>query len=75
MRAIYKPRGFKQKFGYLVEELGELQSALGKSMRWGLDSYNPELPEEDRETNREWILRELADVRRAIKLVTEVLTD
>ena len=62
-----------QKFGYLVEECGEVQAAVGKTIRWGLDSYNPELPEEERETNREWVLRELKDLEQAIKIVKEVL--
>jgi hypothetical protein len=39
---------------------------VGKSIRWGLDSTNPELPEAERETNRDWILRELHDLEAAI---------
>lgn len=52
--------------GKLVEELGELQAALGKMLRWGPDSFNPELPIEQRETNDEWVDREIVDVLGAI---------
>jgi len=44
-------------------------AAVGKTLRWGLESYNPELPEEERETNREWLLRELKDLKQAISIV------
>jgi len=50
-------------------------AAVGKTLRWGLDSYNPELPSHERETNREWIERELKDLRRAIKWVSERLDE
>jgi hypothetical protein len=48
--------------GKAIEELGELQAALGKSLRWGWESYNPELPRAEQETNAGWIYREIADV-------------
>jgi hypothetical protein len=59
--------------GYLVEEAGEVLAALGKSIRWGLDSCNPELPEDQRETNQQWLLREMADLKEALRLVQEML--
>jgi len=49
-----------------IEELGELQAALGKSLRWGWDSHNPELPPDQRESNEAWVKREMADVRDAL---------
>jgi hypothetical protein len=49
-----------------IEELGELQAALGKSLRWGWMSSNPELPEIDRVTNVSWVRDEMRDVRDAI---------
>lgn len=73
MPPYYRPKTLDQKLGYLVEECGEVLSAVGKSQRWGLESSNPELPVEDRETNREWLLRELVDLERAIALVREGL--
>ena len=69
MKPEYKPKTTEQRLGYLIEECGELVSALGKTIRWGLDSFNPELPPEEQETNREWILREIKDVRRAISFI------
>ena len=73
MKEEYKPQTEEQKLGYLIEECGELQAALGKTIRWGLDSVNPELPLHEQELNREWILREIEDVKRAIKFVEEAI--
>ena len=69
----YKPQDLGQKLGYLVEEAGEVMAAVGKSQRWGLLSVNPELPEEEQETNGCWIMRELDDLERAIDMVREEL--
>lgn len=55
-----------QALAHLVEEMGEVLAAAGKTQRWGPRSYNPELPEEERETNLTWLLREIADLERAI---------
>lgn len=49
--------------GKAVEELGELQAALGKTLRCGWHSANPELPLAEREPNSAWVRREIADVR------------
>ncbi len=69
MKSIYKPRTLPQKLGYLVEECGEVLAAVGKTQRWGPDSVNPELPAEEQESNRDWLLRELVDLERAIGFV------
>lgn len=52
--------------GKAIEELGELQAALGKSLRWGWGSFNPELPVAERESNADWVKREMLDVLDAI---------
>lgn len=70
----YYPASLDQKLGYLAEEAGEVLAALGKSQRWGLDSYNPELPEEKRETNAAWLMRELQDLKQSIWFVEQALT-
>ena len=75
MKEEYKPKTFEQKLGYLIEECGETMSACGKTIRWGLDSYNPELPPDEQELNREWIERELMDLTRAIKFVKESIDE
>jgi hypothetical protein len=62
----YMRPGLDFAVGKLVEELGELQAALGKTLRWGWDSYNPELPPEEREANIDWVRREMEDVRGAL---------
>ena len=73
MKPRYRPKTTEQKLGYLVEECGEVMAAVGKTIRWGLESYNPELKPADRETNREWILRELHDLERAVDMVKQEL--
>jgi NTP pyrophosphatase (non-canonical NTP hydrolase) len=73
MKKQYMPITELQKLGYLVEECGEVMAAVGKTIRWGLDSSNPELPEQERETNKDWIIRELSDLKDAIKIVEEEL--
>lgn len=76
MKPQYKPKTLEQKLGYLVEECGEVLAAAGKTIRWGLRSCNPELPFSAREANRDWLLRELADLEGAIRrLRPELLHD
>jgi|SRR5581483_6944959 len=62
----YMRPGLPFAVGKTVEELGELNAALGKTLRWGWDSVNPELPQHQRETNLVWVKREIADVRGAL---------
>lgn len=75
MKPQYEPKSIQQALGYLVEEAGEVQAAVGKSLRWGLDSVNPELPPSQQERNGFWILRELRDLEGAIKRVRAFLAD
>lgn len=58
--------GLDFAIGKAIEEIGELGAAIGKSIRWGLDSYNPEIPPAQQETNEAWIRREMQDVRGAL---------
>lgn len=71
IKEVYYPKTLNQKLGKLVEECGEVLAAVGKTQRWGLDSVNPELPPEKQETNRDWILRELQDLKLSIEIVEE----
>jgi len=64
--ARYLRDDFGSLLGHLVEECGEVCAAAGKTMRWGLESVNPELPPEQQETNRAWLLRELDDLTLAV---------
>lgn len=52
--------------GKATEEAGELLAAIGKTLRWGWHSYNPDLAPADRETNEAWVRREIADLRGAL---------
>lgn len=61
-----------KRLGYLVEECGEVMAAVGKSIRWGLAGFNPE-PDSDREVNRDWIKRELKDLKYAIELIEKTI--
>lgn len=62
----YMRQGLPFAVGKTVEELGELSAALGKTLRWGWHSENPELPPHERETNLVWVKREIQDVRGAL---------
>lgn len=59
---------------WFAEECSEAIAAAAKSLRFGLDSTNPLIPIEDRESNREWLLREIKDLEVAIiRLKMEIL--
>lgn len=73
MKPEYEPTTHLQRLGYLVEESGEVLQAVGKTIRWGLESSNPELPPEQRESNAAWILRELKDLRGAIDRLEQAI--
>jgi hypothetical protein len=62
----YMRPGIDFAVGKAVEELGELQAALGKTLRWGWRSINPELPPAEQESNFLWVKREMKDVRAAL---------
>lgn len=62
----YMRPGLDFAVGKVVEELGELQAAIGKTIRWGWLSFNPDIAPAERETNAAWVRREIADVRGAL---------
>jgi NTP pyrophosphatase (non-canonical NTP hydrolase) len=61
------------KMGYLIEECGEVLQAAGKTLRWGADSVNPELPRKAQVKNRDWLKSELSDLKYAIGLIEGIL--
>ena len=73
MKPEYTPKNIRQVLGYLAEECGEVVAAVGKTVRWGLLSVNPELPDGQLETNGAWIARELHDLERAIRFYREMI--
>jgi len=52
--------------GKMIEEMGELNSALGKTLRWGWASVNPELKPAYQESNFLWVKRGMRDVHGAL---------
>lgn len=58
--------GFDKTLSHAIEECGEFLAAAGKTQRHGLNSVNPLLPAAMQETNRQWLIRELEDVRRSL---------
>lgn len=62
----YRSKSATQALSHVVEEMGEAIAAAGKTLRWGPQSVNPELPPEQQERNIDWLARELDDVQRAI---------
>jgi hypothetical protein len=69
----YKPQQLVKNLGFLVEECGEVQAAVGKTLRHGLDALNPEVPVDQCESHRDWILRGLDDLDLAINIVRRAL--
>jgi hypothetical protein len=69
----YFPMTLPNKLAQLAEEAGEVVAAVSKTLRFGLDSENPELPDGIREKNRVWLKRELEDLKKAIAKVEEFL--
>ena len=69
----YLPMTLPNKLAHLAEEAGEVVAAVGKTLRFGLDSESPELPEGIREKNRVWLKREIEDLKRAIAKVEQFL--
>lgn len=70
----YMRSGIRFAMGKAVEEAGEFLAAMGKTMRWGWQSYNPELPEEKRESNADWVRREMADLLDALNNLENEMT-
>lgn len=48
----------------LMEEAGEVIQAASKTLRWGWQSGNPNIPYEMRKTNREYLRGECDDLRK-----------
>lgn len=58
-----------ERLALLLEELGEAQQAIGKILRHGYESTNPDLAYSD--TNRQGLEREIGDVLVAIDFMLE----
>ena len=71
----YMRPGLTFAVGKTVEECGELCAALGKTIRWGWNSYNPELPSDKRVFNIDWVRAEMNDVREALDNLKKELSN
>lgn len=60
---------------HFLEECGEAIAAGGKTLRWGLDSYNPLLPVEEQELNKDWLIREIKDVIETGQALLKILEE
>lgn len=58
-----------ERLAVLLEELGEAQQMVGKILRHGFESVNPDRPDED--TNRARLENELGDVLVAIDFLVD----
>ncbi len=84
MKRKYLPKTLGGKLARLGEECAEVATATNKTLRVrleegisteeALDCYNPELPVSKRETNRDWILREIKDLKHAIAQIEKALS-
>lgn len=68
----YRSKAPEQAMAHLGEELAEALTAVLKSLRFGFDSVNPELPASEQETNAEWLRREMKDVERAYEALKDM---
>lgn len=62
----YMRPGLDFAVGKATEEVGEFLAAIGKTLRWGWSSVNPELPRAEQESNASWVRREMKDLRGAL---------
>ena len=67
MHLEYVQDGLDQALIHTTEECSEVIMAITKIQRFGLYSYNPNLPPELRKTNKEDLLNELDDMKHAIE--------
>lgn len=63
---IYFKNDFNSCLGHAIEECGEFLAAAGKLQRHGAESYDPTVSVDKRESNMDWMKREMRDVREAM---------
>lgn len=84
MKRKYLPKTTGGKLARLGEECAEVATAVSKTLRVALEEDfdiedaleggNPEIVKKDRETNRDWILREIKDLKHAIAQVEKAIS-
>lgn len=81
MKPEFVPKTLGGKLNWLGEECAELLQAIQKTQRFqaengesitrALHYFDPTVPHEKRETNHAWILRELEDLKQAIRIMDD----
>lgn len=71
----YFPKGFDGKLSHVIEECGEVLAAAGKVQRFSRGGISP-IAGVVPETNEDWLLRELFDLKGAIdRLISQIEHD
>lgn len=65
--------GFNKQLAHLIEEMGEVGAAAGKTLRWGPLSSNPLLPPAECETNAAWLWREMHDLQHVLNRLAQTM--
>lgn len=66
MHRQFLPQDKQGKLDHILEECGEVITAYAKIIRFGPDSCDPTVPEEERVTNMDALLEELKDLESAL---------
>lgn len=69
----YEPKTIIAILGAASEKCGDLTHAIGKTLRWGLHNYNPDLPKDDRITNLEFLQNRIQSLRRSLDRLEQLL--
>lgn len=75
MKKRYFVDDFPHCLGHVIEECGEVCQAAGKLLRWGPQSYDPMIRFGLRETNIDWLTRELTGLKEAIVNLERVIDE
>jgi NTP pyrophosphatase (non-canonical NTP hydrolase) len=65
--------GLNNQLAHLIEECGEVLAAAGKTQRFGWLSVNPLLPPAAQESNKDWLLREIKDLKLTISRLEKTI--
>jgi hypothetical protein len=60
-----------ERLALLMEEMGEAIQMVGKILRHGYESFDPNIPRHQTMTNRQYLELELGDVRQAMILLCD----
>jgi hypothetical protein len=58
---------FEGRIAHAIEEAGEFIQAAGKTLRFGYNSVNPDLPKGEQIKNIDWLMSEVLDAKQALE--------